>query len=100
MGWWRFRIIPQAICTRFGLAIGAVTSPLVWVLIVIFIPVGYPVSKVLDCVLGHDSGTFYRRAQLKELVGLHGVMADQDLDPEEGEERLTNGMNVLFMAGE
>merc|ERR1712137_304885 len=83
-------IIPQAICTRFGLAIGAVTSPLVWVLIVIFIPVGYPVSKVLDCVLGHDSGTFYRRAQLKEMVGPHGVMADQDLDPEEGEERLTN----------
>jgi len=80
-------IIPQAICTRFGLAIGAIFSPIVWLLIVIFFPIGYPLGKLLDCLLGHESGTFYRRAELKELVGIHELTPDA----EEGDERLTQG---------
>eukprot|EP00339_Tiarina_fusa_P023288 CAMPEP_0117024810 /NCGR_PEP_ID=MMETSP0472-20121206/18387_1 /TAXON_ID=693140 ORGANISM="Tiarina fusus, Strain LIS" /NCGR_SAMPLE_ID=MMETSP0472 /ASSEMBLY_ACC=CAM_ASM_000603 /LENGTH=368 /DNA_ID=CAMNT_0004731345 /DNA_START=302 /DNA_END=1408 /DNA_ORIENTATION=- len=87
-------IIPQAVCTRFGLAIGANLSPLVWILIVFFFPIGWPLGKLLDCLLGHDAGTFYRRAELKELVGIHEFSPD-DVG-EEGEERLTQDeVNII-----
>eukprot|EP01135_Chromosphaera_perkinsii_P002026 Nk52_evm73s215 gene=Nk52_evmTU73s215 len=65
-------IIPQAICTRFGLAIGANLAWLVRLLMFLLYPIAFPISKILDWVLGHDTGTFYRRAELKELVYLHG----------------------------
>lgn len=67
-----YRIIPQALCTRFGLAIGAHLAWLVRILMLVLFPIAYPISKLLDCILGHEHGTFYRRAELKELVNLHG----------------------------
>merc|ERR1712000_440283 len=86
-------IIPQALCTRYGLAIGATFSPLVWLLIGILFPIGYPLGKLLDCILGHDSGTFYRRAELKELVGIHELTNEDD---DEGAERLTQDeVNII-----
>ena len=87
-------IIPQALCTRYGLAIGATFSPLVWLLIGILFPIGYPLGKLLDCILGHDSGTFYRRAELKELVGIHELTNEDD---DEGAERLTQGNIVIII---
>ncbi|KNA25247.1 hypothetical protein SOVF_008270 [Spinacia oleracea] len=39
-------IIPQAVCSRYGLAIGAAVAPLVRVLVWISFPVAYPISKV------------------------------------------------------
>jgi metal transporter CNNM len=41
-------VIPQAICSKHGLAIGHYVSPLVWVFIALLFPVSYPISKVLD----------------------------------------------------
>ncbi|CAG8532556.1 44588_t:CDS:2 [Gigaspora margarita] len=46
-------IVPQAICARYGLAIGAFFA---W---------------VLDVVLGENHGIIYRRAELKELIKYH-----------------------------
>ena len=66
-------IIPQAICTRFGLAVGAYTYWFVWILIALLSPVAWPISKLLDCVLGEEEQTLYRRAELKELVGFHSI---------------------------
>lgn len=68
-------VIPQAVCTRYGLAIGAALSPLVYVLFVLTFVVSYPISKLLDFLLGTEHGTFYRRAELKALVGMHGPQA-------------------------
>jgi metal transporter CNNM len=65
------------------LAIGANLYWLVWILIGLFFVVAYPVSKLLDCILGHDSGTRYRRAELKELVGIQAS--------EDESERLSQG---------
>lgn len=44
--------------------------------------ISWPLSKVLDCVLGKDHSTFFRRAELKVLVDLHGASA-ADLVKEE-----------------
>ncbi|XP_076078048.1 uncharacterized protein LOC143048310 [Mytilus galloprovincialis] len=64
-------VIPQSITAKYGLAIGATLSPLVYVLIAITCIVTWPISKVLDCLLGSDHGTFYKRSQFKVLVDLH-----------------------------
>jgi CBS domain containing-hemolysin-like protein len=43
----------------------------VWVLIVLVSPIGWPLAKVLDCVLGHQEANLYRREELKEFLALH-----------------------------
>ncbi|KAL2906593.1 hypothetical protein RDABS01_005303 [Bienertia sinuspersici] len=65
-------IIPQAVCSRYGLAIGAAVAPLVRVLVWICFPVAYPISKLLDLLLGKRHKAMFRRAELKTLVNLHG----------------------------
>mmetsp|Transcript_4906 Transcript_4906/g.7270 ORF Transcript_4906/g.7270 Transcript_4906/m.7270 type:complete len:516 (+) Transcript_4906:3-1550(+) len=65
-------ILPQAVCSRWGLAIGAILSPLLWFLIIVLSPIAWPIAKLLDCILGHSHHSFFRRAQLKEFVKLHG----------------------------
>ncbi|KAI3831610.1 hypothetical protein MKX03_017458 [Papaver bracteatum] len=65
-------IIPQSICSRHGLAIGAAVAPAVRVLVWICFPVAYPISKLLDFLLGDRHVALFRRAELKTLVGFHG----------------------------
>jgi len=65
-------IIPQALCTRYGLAIGYFFSPFVWFLIVLEFIIAYPISKILDCVVGEHHTAYFRRAELQELVNIHG----------------------------
>ncbi|MQL82522.1 hypothetical protein Taro_014990 [Colocasia esculenta] len=65
-------IIPQAVCSRYGLAIGAAVAPAVRVLVWICSPIAYPISKLLDFLLGHGHVALFRRAELKTLVTLHG----------------------------
>ncbi|XP_020234035.1 DUF21 domain-containing protein At2g14520-like [Cajanus cajan] len=65
-------IIPQSICSRHGLAIGATVAPVVRVLVWICFPVAYPISKLLDFLLGHRHEALFHRAELKTLVNLHG----------------------------
>ncbi|XP_057422283.1 DUF21 domain-containing protein At4g14240-like [Lotus japonicus] len=67
-------VIPQSICSRYGLAVGANLAWLVRILMVICYPVSYPVGKVLDYLLGHNEALF-RRAQLKVLVSIHSQEA-------------------------
>lgn len=67
-------VIPQAICTRYGLAVGANFVWLVRILMIICYPISYPIGKVLDCLLGHNQALF-RRAQLKALVNIHSQEA-------------------------
>ncbi|KAL3621044.1 DUF21 domain-containing protein [Castilleja foliolosa] len=65
-------IIPQSVCSRYGLAIGAAVAPVVRVLVWICFPIAYPISKLLDFLLGHRHRALFRRAELKTLVDLHG----------------------------
>jgi len=74
-------VVPQALCTRYGLAIGATLAPFVRLLMVLLFIVAWPISKLLDCLLGHEHSTFFRRAELKELVDLHKEDADGNEDP-------------------
>ncbi|KAJ1893334.1 hypothetical protein LPJ81_005386, partial [Coemansia sp. IMI 209127] len=63
-------IIPQALCTRFGLAIGAFFAYPVTVLQLVLSPLGYPIALLLDRILGAAHSLVYKKPQLKELVSL------------------------------
>ncbi|KAJ3054938.1 hypothetical protein HK097_000295 [Rhizophlyctis rosea] len=65
-------IIPQAVCARHGLAVGAIFAWPVRIMMWIMFPIAWPIAKLLDFALGHKEGMIYRRAELKELVALHG----------------------------
>ncbi|XP_024538876.1 DUF21 domain-containing protein At4g33700 [Selaginella moellendorffii] len=64
-------IFPQAVCSRYGLAVGATMAPFVRLLLVLCFPVAYPISKLLDATLGKNHSALFRRAELKTLVGFH-----------------------------
>uniref|UniRef100_A0A1D1YV68 DUF21 domain-containing protein At4g14240 n=1 Tax=Anthurium amnicola TaxID=1678845 RepID=A0A1D1YV68_9ARAE len=68
-------VIPQAICSRYGLAVGANCVSIVRVLMIVCYPIAYPIGKILDCVLGHNQSALFRRAQLKVLVSIHSKEA-------------------------
>lgn len=67
-------IIPQSICVRYGLGIGAALSPYVLGLMYLMYPVAYPTALLLDRILGEDHGTVYKKAGLKTLVTLHKTL--------------------------
>nr|KYP61910.1 Protein MAM3 [Cajanus cajan] len=64
-------IIPQALCSRYGLSVGATLSPFVRVLMLIFLPITYPLSKLLDWLFGKGHTALLGREELKTLVHLH-----------------------------
>jgi len=66
-------IVPQAACSRYGLAVGAHTTWIVYLFIYIFFPFAYPISKTLDLILGNEMGTIYSRQQLKKLLDIHSA---------------------------
>ncbi|GCB20377.1 protein MAM3 [Aspergillus awamori] len=69
-------IVPQSICVRYGLPIGAWMAPCVLALMYLMSPVAYPVAKLLDKLLGEDHGTIYKKAGLKTLVTLHKTLGE------------------------
>ena len=66
-------IIPQALCTTYGLAIGAFFSPLVNVLLFVTQPISVPIAALLDTILGQRHSALFRRTQLRTFVDLHDV---------------------------
>ncbi|SCU96396.1 LAFA_0G06106g1_1 [Lachancea sp. 'fantastica'] len=82
-------IIPQSVCVRYGLEIGAFFCPFVELLMYLMYPVAYPIALLLDWILGEDHGTMYKKSGLKTLVTLHRTM---------GVERLTKDEVIIISA--
>ena len=82
-------VIPQSICVRYGLEVGAFFCPFVLFLMYFMYPIAYPIALLLDWILGEDHGTMYKKSGLKTLVTLHRTM---------GVERLTNDEVTIISA--
>lgn len=78
-------VIPMALCTRYGLDVGAKLSWLVHIFIWVCYPVAYPISKALDWMFGHSAGSLFKRSQLKELIDMHSKHTIQNAEDVEAE---------------
>ena len=74
-------IIPQAICSRYGLVVGAWTIPLTLVFMVLTLPVSLPLSLLLNLILGKEIGSVYDREQLLKLLDV--TQEHHDLEKDE-----------------
>ncbi len=74
-------IIPQAICSRYGLLVGAWTFPLTLVFMVLTFPISLPLSLLLDVILGKEIGSVYDREQLLKLLDV--TQEHHDLEKDE-----------------
>lgn len=61
-------ILPQAFCSRHGLAVGAKTIGMTYLCMILTWPLSYPVSYCLDWVLGDEIGHAYDRERLMEFI--------------------------------
>jgi metal transporter CNNM len=82
-------ILPQAFVSRHAMSVGAKTAPLVKLFIVVLYPVAWPISVVLDKMLGEEMGEVWSRRELKEIVSHHRKSKRSRLDRDE--ERILHG---------
>ncbi|KPU75330.1 uncharacterized protein Dana_GF26871, isoform A [Drosophila ananassae] len=68
----------KAVCSRHGLAIGAKTILITKTVMAITAPLSYPISRILDKLLGEEIGNVYNRERLKELVRVTNDVNDLD----------------------
>lgn len=73
-------VTPQAICSRYGLLVGAKTIYITKSVMILTFPLAYPISKLLDWILGEEIGAVYNRERLKELVRVTNDGNDLDKD--------------------
>ena len=64
-------IIPQSVCSRYALRIGARSVPLVWLFVGVCFVAAYPIAKLLDYVLGGEMSAVFTKNELKSLILLN-----------------------------
>lgn len=64
-------IIPQAICSRYGLYIGGFFSPFIKLIQIVLFPILKPISAILDRAVGKSNEKVYSREELYTLLEHH-----------------------------
>lgn len=60
-------IVPQAVCSRYALVVGAHTTWLIYFFMALTSPISFPISAVLDKVLGEEVGNVLSKTQMKRM---------------------------------
>lgn len=79
-------IIPQAICSRYGLIIGAHTHLITWISMIITGIISYPLGFILDKIFGQEVTASFTRDQIA------GMLARINADIEKPELDVITGM--------
>ena len=75
-------IVPQAVCSRYGLQAGSALSWLLWLTIGITFVASYPIAAILDKVLGEEVGTVLTKSKMKKMFAIQQQM--QAIEDQEG----------------
>ncbi|CAJ0605534.1 unnamed protein product, partial [Cylicocyclus nassatus] len=70
-------IVPQSICNRFGLEIAASTRHITLLLFIICAPVAYPLSRIIDYVLGREVREIYSEEKLEALIKVQSKQMEE-----------------------
>ena len=60
-------IVPQAICSRYSLFVGAHTTWIIYFFMFVTFPISFPISAILDKVLGEEVGNVLSKSQMKRM---------------------------------
>lgn len=71
-------IIPQSACSKHGLAVGAYTRYLMYFFMALTSPLSFPLSIVLDKVLGQEVTAAYSRDKLREVMNVVEGLDDKE----------------------
>ena len=80
-------IIPQSTCSKYSLLIGYKTRWITHALLIIFFPIAFPLSFILNKFFGNEVGMIYSNTELKKLVKIH--------ETEQLAELQTNVANIM-----
>lgn len=61
-------IVPQVVCHRYSLLVGAKTYILAYIIMIITFPLAYPISKLMDVIIGDDVGQVHSRKYLMSYI--------------------------------
>lgn len=76
-------ILPQAFFSRYALTLGAKTVWLVKIFIFLMYPLAYPLSLLLDKLLGEELQTIWSKREIKEIIKHHEDNEASDIDKDE-----------------
>lgn len=71
-------IIPQSACSKHGLAVGAYTRYIMYFFMGLTSPLSFPLSIVLDKVLGQEVTAAYSRDKLREVMNVVEGLDDKE----------------------
>ena len=74
-------IIPQSILTRYGQPIGYALAPVMYFFIILFFFLAFPISLILNLLLGEEEPELYSKTKMKKLFEMYEK--DKLLDPSE-----------------
>jgi metal transporter CNNM len=76
-------ILPQAIISRSALRFGATAAPFVGLLMTLFWPISYPLSRILNRALGDELPAVYSKDELVKIVEEHSHSDESDVEADE-----------------
>ena len=82
-------IIPQAVISRHAMQFGSKLAPVVQFLMIVSLPITYPISWVLNKLLGDEMPSVYSHKEIMEIISEHEDSEHSPID--EDEERIIHG---------
>ena len=82
-------IIPQSIFSRHALRLGAKTAWFTKLVLFLFYPIAYPISRILDYFLGKELPTMYTKKEFMDMISEHEDSEHSQIDADE--ERIVHG---------
>lgn len=76
-------ILPNALTKQHAMKIGSLSYPLMRLTIWVFYPICFPLSKMLDILIGKEGVTLFKKEELAEIIREHEKDINSSIDKDE-----------------